>query len=379
MPQIPTPELRGDYLVKQDSRIAGYATAIPESIAPDACLLNRSSISESIAKSGLFAAYAKNRPTSFTMPTENRLITILTPTRNEKGNVRILHERIHQSLGALEGFNFEHLFIDNASNDGTEQELRSLAADHASVKVIFNNRNFGHVRSPFHGLLQARGDAVIVMAADMQDPPELIPEFVRRWQEGHEVVLGQKNNSAESPLIFGFRKAYYRLVRRLADVELVEDVTGFGLYSRKVIEDLRSLDEPYPYVRGLISELGYNIARVSYKQPKRQSGFTKNNFYTLYDVAMLGITSHSKVPLRLATMLGFAASAASLIVGMVYLVYKLLFWQRFALGVAPVVIGLFFVASVQLLFIGIIGEYIGAIHTRVIKRPLVIERERINF
>jgi len=227
--------------------------------------------------------------------------------------------------------------------------------------------------------MQAGGDAVIVIAADLQDPPELIPEFVRLWAAGSEVVLGQKKNSAESPVFFAVRKAYYRLVKRLADVDLIGDVTGFGLYSRKVIEGLRALDEPYPYVRGLVSELGYSIARVPYDQPRRQRGITKNNFYTLYDVAMLGITSHSKVPLRLATMLGFAAASISFALGLVYLVYKLVFWERFALGVAPVVIGLFFLASVQLFFIGIVGEYIGAIHTRVTHRPLVVERERINF
>ena len=274
---------------------------------------------------------------------------------------------------------YGHLFIDNASTDGTQSELRKLAAEDPAVKIIINQRNFGHVRSPYHGLLQAPGDAVIVMAADLQDPPELIPELVRLWREGHQVVFGQKKNSAESPLFFAVRKMYYRFVKRLADVDMLENVTGFGLYDRKVIETFRALDDPYPYVRGLVMELGYAVALVPYDQPQRDRGKTKNNFYTLYDVAMLGITSHSKVPLRLATMLGFAASAVSFLVGMVYLVYKLLFWQRFALGVAPVVIGLFFVASVQLFFIGIIGEYIGAIHTRLTRRPLVVEKERINF
>jgi len=273
----------------------------------------------------------------------------------------------------------EILYIDNASTDGTPEELRALAAEDASVKVILNRRNFGHVRSPYHGLLQASGDAVIVMAADLQDPPELIPEFIRLWMGDNRVVLGQKTNSAETRLFFAIRKAYYRLVRRLADIDLLENVTGFGLYDRKVIEEFRALAEPYPYVRGLISELGYKPALVPYKQPSRTRGLTKNNFYTLYDVAMLGITSHSKVPLRLAAMLGFACSGLSFVVGLIYLVYKLAFWDRFALGVAPVVIGLFFFASVQLFFIGIIGEYIGAIHTRVSNRPLVIEKERINF
>jgi glycosyltransferase involved in cell wall biosynthesis len=313
------------------------------------------------------------------MTTPTGLITILTPSRNERENVRPLHDQIRGAITQLSGLSFEHLFIDNASTDGTQNELRKLAAGDPSVKIILNQRNFGHVRSPYHGLLQAPGDAVIVMAADLQDPPELIPELVRLWRAGSQVVLGQKKNSAEPRLFFVIRKGYYRLVKRLADVDLLENVTGFGLYDRKVIEAFRALDDPYPYVRGLISELGFPVALVPYEQPKRARGTSKNNFYTLYDVAMLGITSHSKVPLRLATMLGFAAAAVSFVVGLVYLVYKLVFWQRFALGVAPVVIGLFFFASVQLFFVGVIGEYIGAIHTRVTKRPLVVEKERINF
>lgn len=308
-----------------------------------------------------------------------RTITILTPCFNERGNLTVLRDRVRAVTSKVDGFTWMHLFIDNASSDGTADELRALAAADPGVKVILNNRNFGHVRSPYHGLLQSPGDAVIVMAADLQDPPELIPEFLRCWREGHEIVLGQKINSAESPVFFALRKAYYRLVKRLADVDLLENVTGFGLYSRKVIEDLRALHEPYPYVRGLVSELGFKIARVPYEQPRRVRGLSKNNFYTLYDVAMLGITSHSKVPLRLATMLGFAASTISFLVGVGYLVYKLIYWERFAAGTAPVVIGLFFFASVQLFFIGIVGEYLGAIYTKVTNRPLVIERERINF
>jgi glycosyltransferase involved in cell wall biosynthesis len=291
----------------------------------------------------------------------------------------MVRDQVREVLSKLHGVTYEHVFIDNASSDGTQEELREIAAEDSAVKVIINQRNFGHIRSPFYGLLQVRGEAVIVMAADLQDPAALLPDFLRIWNEGKLVVLGQKANSAEASLLFAVRKTYYRLVKRLADVELLENVTGFGLYDRKVVEALRALDDPYPYVRGLISELGYPVSLVPYEQPRRHRGFTKNNFYSLYDVAMLGITSHSKVPLRLATMLGFATSALSFLVGLAYLIYKLVFWNRFALGVAPVVIGLFFFASVQLFFIGIVGEYIGAIHTRVSKRPLVVEKERINF
>ena len=306
-------------------------------------------------------------------------ITILTPCRNEAGNVQTLHAKVQEIMKGVSGVNYQHLFIDNASIDTTQAELRKLASENKNVRVILNQRNFGHVRSPYYGLLESEGDAVVVVAADMQDPPELIPDFIQKWKEGFPVVVGQKLISQESSLFFALRTGYYRVVRRLADVELMDNVTGFGLYDRKVIEVFRSLDDPYPYVRGLISELGYPVARLPYKQPERKRGITKNNFYTLYDLAMLGITSHSKVPLRLATMLGFATSAVSFLVGLVYLVYKLVYWERFALGVAPVVIGMFFFASVQLFFIGIIGEYIGAIHTRVNHRPLVIEKERINF
>ncbi len=313
------------------------------------------------------------------MSPSSGFITIVTPCRDERENIRALHEQVVKVMADLSDLQYEHLFIDNASTDGTQDELRRLAAEDPRVKAIFNQRNFGHVRSPFHALLQARGDAVIVLAADLQDPPALIPEFLRRWRDGFPVVVGEKTNSEESPLVFAVRRAYYRLVRNLADVELLENVTGFGLYDRKVVEALRALDDPYPYVRGLICELGYPVARVPYEQPRRLSGITKNNFYTLYDLAMLGITSHSKVPLRLATMLGFAASVLSFVIGLVYLVYKLVFWHRFALGVAPVVIGLFFLGSVQLFFIGIIGEYLGAIHTRVTRRPLVVEKERVGF
>jgi len=313
------------------------------------------------------------------MTTAPKKITILTPCFNEAGNLLPLHDRVRLAMAAVAGVAFDHLFIDNASTDGTIAELRKLAAMTPNVRVILNNRNFGHVRSPYHGLLQAGGDAVVVIAADLQDPPELLPEFIRLWLGGSDVVLGQKASSAESAVFFGLRKLYYRLVRKLADVDLIENVTGFGLYSRKVIEEFRGLDETYPYVRGLVSELGYEPALVTYQQPLRKRGITKNNFYTLYDVAMLGITSHSRVPLRLATMVGFVASASSFALGIVYLAYKLVFWDRFALGVAPVVIGLFFFASVQLFFIGVIGEYVGAIYIRVNRRPLVIERERLNF
>jgi glycosyltransferase involved in cell wall biosynthesis len=279
----------------------------------------------------------------------------------------------------LPGYDYSHLYIDNASNDGSEKILRQLASEDKHVKVILNARNFGHIRSPFYGLLQADGDAVIYMASDFQDPPDMIPRFISEWEKGAKAVLAIKDSSDESGVFFALRKLYYRLVERLADVRTFQNFTGFGLYDRQVVDYCRSLQDPYPYFRGIIAETGLPTAEVHYHQPARKRGITKNNFYTLYDMAMLGITNHSKIPLRLATMSGFLMSLASLAVGTVYLIYKLLFWQQFPAGTAPLVIGVFFFASVQLFFIGILGEYIGSIHTQVLKRPLVVEKERINF
>jgi glycosyltransferase involved in cell wall biosynthesis len=257
--------------------------------------------------------------------------------------------------------------------------LRRLAAADKNVKVIVNSRNFGHIRSPHHAVLEARGDAVIIVVADLQDPLDMLPVFLEKWDEGHKVVLGVKVRSEEHPVVFALRQAYYKLVRRLAEIELTNGFYGFGLFDRVVIEALRAMDDPYPYGRGMIAEVGFDPVKIEYHQRRRERGITKNNFYSLYDTAMLGITSHSKVPLRLATMLGFAMSAVCLLLGLSYLAAKLMWWQRFELGMAPLMIGLFLFASVQLFFIGILGEYIGFIHTQVQHRPHVIERERINF
>ena len=306
-------------------------------------------------------------------------IVFLTPCYNEEDNVVPLHEEITRIMRGFPSYEYEHLYIDNASTDGTEAALRRLASTNRRVKVIFNARNFGHIRSPFHGLLQAQGDAVIYMASDFQDPPELIPQMIAAWERGAKAVVAIKDSSDESGIFFLMRKMYYRLVERLADVRTYQNFTGFGLYDRVIVDYCRSLQDPYPYFRGIIAETGLPTEEVHFHQPARKRGITKNNFYTLYDMAMLGITNHSKIPLRLATMSGFLMSMLSLFVGIAYLIYKLLFWQQFPAGTAPLVIGLFFFASVQLFFIGILGEYIGSIHTQVHKRPLVVEKERINF
>lgn len=308
-----------------------------------------------------------------------KLISVVTPCYNEEGNVDELHRRIVAQLEAFPQYDFEHIFVDNASTDGTVAAIRRLAGTDVRVKAIVNNRNFGIIRSSNHGLLQAGGDAIINMASDMQEPPELIGDFIRRWEEGYKVVVGVKPQSRETPPMFALRRLYYATIGRIADVKLIPHYTGFGLYDREVIEALRAIDDPYPYFRGLIADMGYAHAEVPYTQPMRTRGITKNNFYSLYDMAMLGITSHSKVPLRLATMAGFALSALSLLIALAYLVLKIVNWNQMSFGLAPILIGFFFFASVQLFFIGLLGEYILQIHTQVQKRPLVIERERINF
>lgn len=308
-----------------------------------------------------------------------KLITIVTPCYNEEANIEEVHRQARAVFAAIEGVDYEHLFIDNCSTDRTPDLLRQMAAGDPKVKVIFNARNFGHIRSPYYGLLQAGGDAAILLVADLQDPPELMKDFVERWLAGAKVVVGVKPTAQESPLMFAIRRAYYSMVTRIANVKLIQNFTGFGLYDRQVLDVLRQIDDPYPYFRGLVSEVGFDPVQLPYDQPRRTRGVTKNNFYTLYDIAMLGITAHSRVPLRVATIIGFVLSGLSLLVSLAYLMLKLLFWNYFSLGTAPVVIGVFFFASVQLFFIGLLGEYVGAILTQVMKRPLVIERERLNF
>ncbi len=309
-----------------------------------------------------------------------KTISIITPCYNEEGNVQEVYERVRAAIASLgEGYRYEHVFIDNASRDRTLEQLKRLAARDRNVKVIRNTRNFGHIRSPHHALLQTCGDCVVSIVADLQDPPEMIVEMIRQWEAGTPVVIGVKQASDESGLMFWIRKRYYRLVNRLSGIETYENFTGFGLYDRKVVEAVRAFGDPYPYFRGIIAEIGYPHKKLPYHQPGRKRGITKNNFYTLYDMAMLGITNLSKVPLRMAVFAGFAGAVVSVLVSLAYLIYKLLFWREFSVGVAPVVIGIFFLTSIQLLFLGILGEYVGAIHTMVQKRPFVIEQERINF
>lgn len=308
-----------------------------------------------------------------------KLITIVTPCFNEEGNVEKLHEAVQREFQSLPQYEYRHLFIDNASSDGTRAILRRLASQDPHVQVILNARNFGQIRSGYHAILEAEGDAVIGLACDFQDPPELIPQFLQKWEEGYKIALGVKAAADEPSVFYALRSRYYALLGSIADIQLVPQATGFGLYDRSVIEHIRRIGDPYPYFRGLLAEIGFEVARIPYRQPQRKRGVTSQNFFSLYDIAFLGIISHSKVPLRLATMAGFALAALSMFVAFGYLVAKLLFWNSFQLGIAPILIGFFFLSSIQLLFVGIVGEYIGAIYTQVRNHPPVFEQERLGF
>ena len=308
-----------------------------------------------------------------------KTVTVLTPCFNEQDNVEEVYRRVRAEMQKLGRYKYEHIFIDNYSSDDTVPILKRLAARDRNVKIIANARNFGHIRSPMHALLQSRGDAVIGIVADLQDPPELIPQLIAKWEEGYPMVLCIKRSTEERGLMAWVRKRYYGWIERLSSIRTYQNFTGFGLYDRIVVEAVRAFDDPYPYFRGMIAEIGLPHAEIHYDQPLRKRGVTKHNFYALYDMAMLGITNLSKVPLRLVTFLGFISSALSMLAALGYLLYKLVYWSNFSVGIAPLVIGLFFLGSVQLVSMGILGEYIGAIHTQVMKRPLVIEKERINF
>jgi glycosyltransferase involved in cell wall biosynthesis len=310
--------------------------------------------------------------------TNKKLISIVTPCYNELDNIDELYLRVSDVMATLP-YDYEHIYIDNASTDGTVLKIKALAARDERVKLIVNARNFGHIRSPYYAILQSRGDACVLIASDLQDPPEMILDFVKKWEVGFKTVLAVKPESEESRLMFFIRKIYYRLISKISEVTLVQNATGAGLFDRAVIEILRKIQDSNPYFRGLLCEIGFPIAQVPFRQPRRRRGLTKNNFYTLYDLAMIGITNHSKVPLRLMTMGGFLVSFLSALVALGFLIAKILFWNQFSLGTAPILIGIFFFGAVQTFFIGVIGEYVGSIYTQVRNMPLVVELERVNF
>ena len=309
-------------------------------------------------------------------------ISIMIPCYNETENVEPICKTVVDILEKeLKQYDYEVLFIDNASTDGTRDKIENMCAQNKKIKAIFNVTNFGQFNSPFHGMCETTGDCTITLCCDFQDPPELIPVFVKEWEKGHKIVSGIKTSSKEPGLIYFLRSVYYKMIRNMSSVKMIEHFTGFGLYDKTFIALLRELDDPIPFLRGIVAEYGagFNLKEIEYEQPKRRAGKTHNNFYSLYDAAMLSITSYTKVGLRLATFLGFACSAVSIIVAIVYTIMKLLNWDNFSAGTAPLTIGVFIIGGVQLFFIGLIGEYILNINTRVIHRPIVVEEKRINF
>jgi len=309
-----------------------------------------------------------------------KTVSILVPCYNEQDNVVPLAGDIEAYFAqSLPQYDYELVFIDNFSRDNTRKRLTELCARNPRIKAIFNARNFGQIRSPFYGLMQTTGDCTILMCADFQDPVEMIGDFVRAWEEGYRIVVGIKNKSRENGLMYLLRSMYYRTIHRIAEVEQIEHFTGFGLYDKTFIDVLRNLDDPMPYMRGIVAELGFERKEISYEQQRRRFGKTKNNWYSLYDYAMVGITSYSKIIMRLATIFGFISAAVSLSGAVVYFILKLLYWDRFPAGTAPILIAVLFLGSLQLFFIGFLGEYILNINTRVMKRPLVVEERRLNF
>lgn len=309
-----------------------------------------------------------------------KTITVVVPTYNEEENIPRIYDRLKKLFDSkLSEYCCEILFVDNCSQDRSRQLIRSLASQDPQVKAIFNAKNFGFTRSTFYGLTQAAGDCAVLIFADMQDPPEVIPDFVREWENGNKIVTGIKKKSKESPLMFLIRKIYYRVIKKISEIDHIEQFDGFGLYDRSFIQVLRELEDPLPYLRGIIAELGYQRTNVSYTQEKRMYGKTSFNFMRLYDQAMLGITSYSKIVLRMATIVGFSIAVVSLLIAGITFIYKLCNWDSFPVGNAAISIGVFFLGAMQLFFIGLLGEYVLNINTRVLKRPLVIEECRINF
>jgi dolichol-phosphate mannosyltransferase len=306
-------------------------------------------------------------------------ISLISPCYNEEDNIQELYRRVTAVIDSMPQYDFEYLIIDNASTDTSESKLKLLASTDKRIKLIFNNRNFGHIRSPYWGLLQTSGAATVYLASDMQDPPELIPEFIKNWENGYMVVLATKPHSRTGAISHIMRKLYYKFLDRVADISLTKDATGFGLYDKRVIDRVREINDPYPYFRGLIDELGYKTKTISFVQPRRSVGISKNNFSSLYDLAMLGVVSHSIMPIRLASLMGIVIGLLSFILALVILFIKIFSWDTFAPGMAVILIFNSIMFGVIITFIGILGEYVRAILVYVRNRPIVVEKERVNF
>lgn len=310
----------------------------------------------------------------------DKKISILIPCYNEEENVGPISEAVCNIMNSeLEQYDYEVVFIDNCSTDHTRDYLRIICSKNNKIKAILNAKNFGQFNSPFYGIMQTTGDCTILMCCDFQDPVEMIPKLVKEWEKGYKIVSAIKTTSKENPIMRFLRTCYYKMIKKMSEVEQIEHFTGFGLYDKSFIEVLKTLDDPTPFLRGIVAELGYKRKEIPYEQAKRKAGKTHNNWYSLYDAAMLSFTSYTKVGLRIATIFGFICSAISVLVAIVYLILKLLYWDRFPAGIAPVLIGVFLMGSLQLFFIGFLGEYVLNINKRIMKRPLVIEEERLNW
>ena len=311
---------------------------------------------------------------------DKKMISVVVPTYNEQENVVPLTDTLVKIFAEeLPEYNYEIIFIDNHSKDNTKTLIRRICSENPNVKAIFNARNFGQMRSPVYGFKQAYGDCVVRLNADFQDPPSLIPTFVREWEKGHKIVIGIKEKTEEGFFMAFVRRQYYKFLRKITDIGHIENFTGFGLFDKAFVDVVRNIHDPMPYFRGMVAEFGFEYKTILYQRPNRRAGKSKNHFYTLYDVAMIGITSYSKVMLRLASFLGFIIGGLSFLVALVYFIMKLVHWDWFRSGIAPLVIGVFFLGGVQLFFIGLLGEYVLAINSRVLDRPLVVEEERLNF
>ena len=314
------------------------------------------------------------------MKNGKKVISIMIPCYNEEENARPIYEAVRDELiSSCPNYDYEILFIDNKSQDRTREIIEDICARDKHVKAIFNCKNFGQFNSPYYGITQTSGDCTITICADFQDPVELIPRFVAEWEKGYKIVIGRKTRSQESKVMYFLRGCYYKLIRSMSNVEMIEQFTGFGLYDKSFVETLRSLKDPTPFIRGIVAELGPERKEIEYEQPKRRAGKTHNNFMSLYDAAMLSFTSYTKAGMRIATFLGFIIAFLSFIVALGYLIAKLCMWNRFTAGYAPMMIAIFFMGGVQLAFLGFLGEYVMNMNTRLMNRPLVVEEKRINF
>lgn len=307
-----------------------------------------------------------------------KFISIVTPCFNEEHNIKNLCKKIKEIFLKL-NYDYEHIVIDNKSTDDTRKILKSLASVDKNLKLILNNKNYGHIRSPYHAIMESNGDAIILISADFQDPPELIPDLISKWESGSNVVMLKRKSSSENFIMKTIRNFFYKFISKISDTKLTKNTTGSGIYDKKIVENLKKINDPYPYFRGLVTELTDNIETIEFHQPLRKFGKTKNNFFSLYDIAILGIIKHSKFPIRAMIMFGFFFSLICLIIAFSYFILKVIFWSQFSLGLAPLIIGIFGIASFQILLLGILGEYVILILTHTRNLPLVIEEERINF